>query len=106
LIEFNEQFEKLTGWSTTELKQQEFRELLHPSERELLMQRYRLRRANQPVSERYRTALIHKDGSRIDVDLKLGSVHLASGTAIMLVINVLSNPNPELAPQMLKHPQK
>jgi len=63
-----------------------FYEYVHPDEVEMALDRYRRRMAGEWVPRTYETALLHKDGSRIEVEVSGGMINYEGKSADMVLI--------------------
>ncbi len=59
----------ITGYSVEELLKMGIRDLVHPDEVGVIMERYRRRLAGKAVPSRYETSIVRKGGTRIPVEV-------------------------------------
>ncbi len=76
----------MTGYESDELLAMRFQDLAHPDEVPMLEERYRRRQAGEAVPNSYRTAIKHRDGTRIEVELSASRIswHGKSGTLVIV----------------------
>jgi len=66
----NEELASMIGYSPEELTGKPFLDYIHPDERKMVAERYAQRMAGKQVPDRYEAALLSKDGSRVEVELR------------------------------------
>jgi len=65
----NTKFSEMVGYSISEVLRANIKQLAHPDEYPLLADRLRRRLAGEVVPTQYETAILHKDGRKIPVEL-------------------------------------
>ncbi|MDP3025477.1 MAG: PAS domain S-box protein [candidate division Zixibacteria bacterium] len=70
----NQKFLDLSGYSWEELKEVDFKELVAPEHREMVVDRYYRRQKGEKVPERYELTLLTRNGERREVDLSVSLV--------------------------------
>ncbi len=65
----NPQLAELTGYPIEQIQNSEWSRYVYPTEQERISRIYRLRMKGESVPSRYETALRHKNGDRIDVEV-------------------------------------
>ena len=82
----NERMAAITGYTTAELLHKPVEELLHPDQRDRVMDIYRRRLAGEKVPEVYEGALLHKNGARIDVEFNAGFINYLGQVADLVLV--------------------
>ncbi|MFA4934858.1 MAG: PAS domain S-box protein [Candidatus Methanoperedens sp.] len=70
----NEAFARIGGYMLGEVIGKSFRELVAPEDLELVADRYRRREAGENVPQEYEFRILHKDGTRIIVNMNVGLI--------------------------------
>ncbi len=70
----NEAFARIGGYTLGEVIGKSFRELVAPEDLELVADRYRRRQAGENVPQEYEFRILHKDGTRIIVNMNVGLI--------------------------------
>ncbi len=65
----NKEAAQITGYSIAELLRLNIKDLTHPDEHSKITEKYRKRLAGKPVPRRYETAIFHKDGHSVPVEI-------------------------------------
>jgi PAS domain S-box-containing protein len=65
---FNERFAELTGYSTEELRSMNILDILHPEDRQLVIENNRKRLAGRPIERTYEIRFMQKSGTIITVE--------------------------------------
>jgi PAS domain S-box-containing protein len=76
----------ITGYTVEELINTKFANYIHPDELPKLVDHYERRMAGEDVMPVYETALRHRDGSRIDVELNAGVITYQGKPADLVII--------------------
>jgi PAS domain S-box-containing protein len=63
LVYFNPKIEDFTGYSSQELQDMEFLKIVHPGDRNMLVNRYKKRLQGEHVDQQYEFRMLTKDGS-------------------------------------------
>jgi len=80
----NEAFAKLVGYTIDEVTGMDFRQLLAPEDRDMVVDRYHRRQTGENVPEEYEFSMLHKDGkTRVSVNMHVGLVNYRGTTASM-----------------------
>ncbi len=82
----NPQLAQMAGYTVDELMEIPARDYLHPSESDEVMGRYERRMAGEDVEPVYHTAIRHKDGRRIEVEVHAGIVSYQGRAADMVLV--------------------
>lgn len=78
---------RISGYTLEELKAMEsIYALVVPEERELLLEH--LRRSGESVAEHYESAIVHKDGRRIDVEIVVKPLQAGRGHQAVLIRDI------------------
>jgi PAS domain S-box-containing protein len=87
LIKFsNSSFAAMLGYQVSEVAGIEFSGLIPPENLELLLERYQKRLAGVPVPSLYETALLHKSGARIPVEVNASTVSFEGKPADLVIM--------------------
>ena len=71
----NPQLAELWGGTIEEINDTPFSNYLHPDSFALIVERYNRRMAGEEIPSRYETALRHKNGSKINVEVNVGIIN-------------------------------
>lgn len=72
----NEAFAKMVGYTIEEVNGMDFRQLLAPEDRDIVVDRYYRRQAGENVPEKYEFSMLHKDGkTRVFVNMHVGLIN-------------------------------
>lgn len=83
----NEAFCQISGYRPTELGSlPSFAELIAPEQRARLLERYRQRPDGEPVPNVYETALLHKAGRRVEVEVAAKSIETAGQPRLIAIV--------------------
>ncbi len=80
----------LTGYATDELLKMRFQDLAHPDEVPMLEERYRRRQAGEPVPDSYRTAIRHRNGTRVEVEVTASRISWRGETGTLVIVRDIS----------------
>lgn len=80
----NPQLARMLGKSPEQVTGKHLAELLAPDVRPEMLERHRLRVAGKPAPERYEMALLHEDGSRLDVEINAGVITYEDSPAVLI----------------------
>ncbi len=87
----NEAIVKLTGYSMRELLDDiPFIELVHPDEREEIVDKYRRRLAGEQFESRYESAFLTKSGARREVEVAVAVLKVEHKTRILVIARDIS----------------
>ena len=77
----NEAFAKMAGYTAEEVIGKDFREFVAHEDLEIVMDHYRRRHAGEDVPKEYEFCGMHRDGSKIIVNLNIGLINYKGGVA-------------------------
>lgn len=77
----NEAFANLVGYTISELLNSDFTELVAPEDLELVQNNYEKRLAGKDVPSSYEWRMLHKDGSRVFVNMSVRLINYLGGIA-------------------------
>ncbi|MBM3323748.1 PAS domain S-box protein, partial [candidate division WOR-3 bacterium] len=80
----------LTGYETGELLAMRFHELAHPDEVPMLKERYRRRQAGEAVPGSYRTAIRHRNGTRVEVEVSASRITRRGESGTLVIVHDVS----------------
>ncbi len=87
LIQYvNPQSLEILGYSPQEVTGTALNNYVHPDELQKAVDRYRRRMAGQAVPQIYETALVHKNGRRVEVEVSGGLINYQGKAADMVII--------------------
>ncbi|MEA2645978.1 MAG: hypothetical protein QOE92_1061 [Chloroflexota bacterium] len=88
----NEAYCRLTGYTLAQLRALgSFMELIPEDERPGLIERTRRREANNPMPDRGESAILTRDGQRVDVDFALKRLELADGVQMVSIVRDITD---------------
>ncbi len=79
----NEAFAGMAGCTVEEVIGKNFTEFVAPEDLEMVAERYHRRQAGEPVPREYEFRILHKDGSRIIVNMNVGLINYRGKVASM-----------------------
>lgn len=79
----NEAFARTAGCTVEEVIGKNFTEFVAPEDLGMVAERYRRRQAGEPVPREYEFRILHKDGSRIIVNMNVGLINYRGKVASM-----------------------
>ncbi len=82
----NEAFAGMAGYKTAEVMGKDFRVFVAEEDRELVASRYYKRQAGENIPKEYDFRMIHKDGTRIAVNMNVGLINYHGKIASMGII--------------------
>jgi PAS domain S-box-containing protein len=92
LVYANEAYCQITGYSFEELAALDsLIELAPRDERSALLAQYARRRSGEPVPEHYETALIHRDGRRVEVEVALKLLEREGATQVISLVRDITD---------------
>lgn len=91
LVQVNPAFERMTGYTQDELLALDtFFELVPEDERKNLQARMQQRLSGKNVSDHYETAMIHKDGHRVNLEAAIQPIQLGNRPRILAIVRDIS----------------
>ncbi len=79
----NEAFANIAGYAMEEVIGKSFMELVAPEDLEMVTDRYRRRQAGENVPREYEFRMLHRNGSRVIVNMNVGLINYRGKTASM-----------------------
>jgi len=83
----NPQLAELWGGTVEEIKDTPFSKYLHPEALSMVVERYNRRIAGEQVPSKYETALIRKDGRKVNVEINIGVLEYLGQDAEIAIIH-------------------
>jgi PAS domain S-box-containing protein len=80
----------LTGYAAAELLKMRLQDLAHPDEVPMLSERFRRRQAGEPVPDKYRTAIRHRSGTRVEVEVSASRISWHGKTGTLVIVRDVS----------------
>ncbi|VVB84418.1 Methyl sulfide methyltransferase-associated sensor [uncultured archaeon] len=77
----NEAFARMVGYTAEEVIGKDFREFVAPEDLEMVMDRYRRRHEGEHVPREYEISGMHRDGTKIFVNINIGLINYNGGVA-------------------------
>jgi PAS domain S-box-containing protein len=91
IVYCNSPIESLSGFSASELISRKFMDFLHPQEQKKLLRNYQQRLEGKPVSERYESRVVTRDGRIITVEIKAKKISWNNRPADFIILQDLSD---------------
>ncbi len=82
----NKYAEEIFGYSADEVQGTSFLSYIHPDEIERVTARFRMRVAGREVTNQYESAMLHKDGFRVDVEVTGVMVTYMNRPAVLVIL--------------------
>lgn len=79
----NEAFARMCGYTVEEVIGKDFRELVAPEDLEMVAERYQRRQAGENIPSEYEFRALHRDGTRIIVNMNVGLINYHDKVASM-----------------------
>ncbi len=86
LVFVNPRLAKIIGYNAEQLMQEYFTDYIYPAELEYVEERYARRMRGEHVPSRYETALLHRDGTPVDVELNAGVIQFEGKPADLVFV--------------------
>lgn len=86
----NRQAARISGYTEEQLLDRGLRDLVPPEELDTVLERHEQRIGGRELPERYESVLLHRDGSRIPLEVTGSTVHWRGETASMTMIRDIS----------------
>jgi PAS domain S-box-containing protein len=86
LIFVNPRLAEIVGYDTDQLEGQPFADYIHPQELSYVEERYARRMRGESVPSRYETALVHRNGTPVDVELNAGVIQFEGKPADLVFV--------------------
>jgi len=82
----NNRSSDLLGYPPKQMIGTPMMEYVHPDELQRLISRYERRMAGEQVESIYETALLHRDGSRVDIEINVGLITYGGRPAELIIV--------------------
>ncbi|MCX9012708.1 MAG: PAS domain S-box protein [Candidatus Methanoperedens sp.] len=79
----NEAFARIAGYTVEEITGKDFQELVSPEDLEIVTDRYHRRQAGEDIPKEYEFRMLHRDGTRIIVNMNVGLINYQGRVASM-----------------------
>lgn len=87
----NEAFANIIGYSTDELRNLEFTKIVSPEDYDLVLNNYKKRQAGESVPASYEWRMLHRDGSRVYVNMSVRLIKYKDKVASIGTIKDITN---------------
>ncbi|MFC2068979.1 PAS domain S-box protein [Chloroflexota bacterium] len=86
IVYANPRAQDILGYTPEELMSTSIMDHIHPDDIERVLDYYKRRMSGEDVPSRYESAIIHKDGSRIEVDFNVGIIQYEGKIAELVIV--------------------